>query len=94
MKSVRSGCGRGRAMPWVGPGTLSASVFCTLTAWAPPREPVAKARLRVNGGGCALVGQSLSSRCTSPHLREVAFHHEGSRTQATTAQLGLLVSIL
>lgn len=50
MKSARSGCGRGRAMPWVGPGTLSASVFCTLTAWAPPREPVAKARLGVNGG--------------------------------------------
>lgn len=22
MKSARSGCGRGRAMPWVGPGTL------------------------------------------------------------------------
>lgn len=35
---------------WPGPGTLSASIFCRLTAWAPPREPVARASLPVNGG--------------------------------------------
>lgn len=76
--------------PWPTPGSLSASVFCTLTTWAPPREPVAEASVLVNGGYLCPrwsgVCIGVYSSCPGPALRELAFCHEGHRTQATTAQ--------
>lgn len=74
--------------PRSGPGTLNASVFCTLTAWAPPKEPVAKASLLINGGClCPRWGGASAGACSScpgPDVKGLAFHHEGHRTQAST----------
>lgn len=37
-------------------------------------------------------GQSLSSRCPGPHLREVAFHHEGSKPRALLCSRGFALN--